>query len=57
MEKAANWYVKCELIVIGPDEGPVKATLEYEATTEEMAKQIQSDLAEYFNSKNEKEAE
>ena len=52
MEKTANWYVKCELIVIGPDEGPVKASLEYEATTEEMAKQIQDDLSGYFNNKN-----
>lgn len=49
-----NWYVKVELTVIGPEEGPVKAELEYQATTREVATGIQSDLSNYFNSLNKK---
>lgn len=53
MEMAdANWYVKVDLVVIGPDEGPVTANLEYAATTEKVAKEIQKDLGDYFNGKN-----
>ena len=47
-----NWYVKVELTVIGPQEGPVKSDVEYQSTTKEMACEIQADLAKYFVSKN-----
>lgn len=51
-EQKANWYVKCELTVIGPDEGPVRAIVEFDATTRALATEIQSDLAAYFTGKN-----
>jgi hypothetical protein len=47
-----NWYVKVELTVIGPGEGPVKSEVEYQSTTKEMATGIQNELAHYFVSKN-----
>ena len=47
-----NWYVKVELTVIGPKEGPIKSEVEYQSTTREVAQDIQSDLAKYFVSKN-----
>lgn len=47
-----NWYVKAELTVIGPKEGPIKTEVEYQSTTRDVAEQIQADLAKYFVGKN-----
>lgn len=49
-----HWYVKAELTVIGPDEGPVRCGIEYDATTAEHAKKIQGELGAYFASLNDK---
>lgn len=45
-ESRPVWYAKIELTVIGPNEGPVKAEVEYQATTREFATGLQDKLAQ-----------
>ena len=52
-----HWYLKAECVVIGPDEGPVRISIEYDATTREHAEKIQGDLGSYFQGLNDKKSE